>query len=73
MKKTNGHSAALCSLGLSSGGKKPQFSSTLHDKSHMCLTIMLCSIVCLTVLVSYLTQLVPAKRSQFLGRRTKDE
>lgn len=73
MRKTNGHSAALCLLGLSSGGKKPQFSSTLHDKSHVCLMNMLILIVCLTVLVSYLTQLLPAKLSWFLGRRTKDE
>lgn len=73
MKKTNGHSTALCSLGLSSGGKKPQFSSTLHDKSHMHLIIMLLLIVCPTVLVSYLTQLAPAKWSWFIGRRRKDE
>lgn len=67
------HSTALCSLGLSSGGKQPQFSSTLRDRSHTCLIIMLHLIVCLTVLVSYLTLLVPAKWSWFLGRRTKDE
>lgn len=60
MKKRNGRSSALCSLGLSSGGKKLHFSSTPDDKSHMCLMYILPLIVCLTTLVSYLTQCLPS-------------
>lgn len=72
MRKMNECSAALCSLGLSNGGKEPQFSS-ICMMNYLCLINMLHLIVCLTMLVTYLTQVVPAKWSWFLGRRTKDE